>query len=183
MKITRSQLKRIIKEEMQRTLLTESIDIKSDYPNIHEQIVLPLQCEIVKAHSTSGLNIDCGVGGPSNEDWFDAETNEGNHNNEKIIFEIPDSVWPQSKVEEIFADQNNYPNGFKLIMTPPTVPDDDMQKYVMVKDDDSPLRVELKALAIELASARKGSYTLEIIPGGVTSGGGGYRQRSEIDID
>ena len=52
MKITRSQLKRIIKEEMQRTLLTEEIDIKNDYPNIHEHIVLPLQCEIVQAHST-----------------------------------------------------------------------------------------------------------------------------------
>ena len=181
MKITRSQLKRIIKEEMQRTLLTEEIDIKNDYPNIHEHIVLPLQCEIVQSHSTSGLNIDCGAGGPSNEDWFDAETNEGNHNNEKIIFEIPDSVWPQSRVEEIFADQDNYPNGFKLTMIPPTVSDEDMQNYVMEKD--TPLSVELKALARELASARKGNHTLEIIPPGVTSGGGGYRQRSEIDID
>lgn len=185
MKITRSQLKRIIKEEMQRTLLTEEIDIKNDYPNIHEHIVLPLQCEIVQAHSTSGLNIDCGAGGPSNEDWFDAETNEGNHNNETIKFDVPEEVWPnnQAELDEFKKFENTkYPRNIELTMDPPTVTNDVLEE--LLNADNDALEEELKALALILAPpSNVGSFTLQIIPPGVTSGGGGYRQRSEIDID
>jgi len=140
MKITRKQLKRIIKEEMQRTLLTEVIDeiLVEDYPKIHETIIVPLQAKITD-------NERYGV-----PNW------ENGHKNEIIKFEIPNAVWPSTQAEfeaESFFDNDDYPNGLELTMTPSTVSDEDLKEYV---DKYSDAADELKTLARSLISARHG---------------------------
>jgi hypothetical protein len=186
MKITRKQLKRIIKEEMQRTLLTEAIEISENtYPNIWEHIVIPLQCEIVRAYSK--FDVTCGANGPADADWVNADNNELHHRNEVIKFDIPAAVWPNNQAElNDFLEFGNvdYPNGLELTLFASDPKTQGVITNIVSSSDlsdlvgkDSDAADELKALARELVSPpdRVGSFSLQI------TRSGGYEQVSRQD--
>lgn len=171
MKVSKSRLRKIIQEELSRSLLAEKHTVAgmnwntfaTEWPLIYKGVIAPIQCEIAQCATDSDGNV-------TSIDWEGSD-----HSNEAVKFEIPDEVYNGGE-ENLFKNEN-YPNGLTLTLSPPGAMVAKTVKELVGKTYDDELNAELKILAKKMYDISINEWELGITTN-VT-----YRQKDTYDAD